>query len=301
MSPGEWVLQIRERRLDLPAFAQHLDELRRRGVRDGVWVDEHLRACVLLYGRAMSAPRRLPPAERLPIYASLMSRPMPRSAKRVLRSLQAHDPLGRMPAWMLFSGSARRSEVEAYIWLWVCYTLADHLVDGELGVEVLPAVLWAQRLIWRCLSHLPDDVKTYLEAHLASFEASLGESDPYAPWKRSSAVAALVAVTSSDREVTYASLLPVLAARQLLDDLHDWRDDLAHSVATLPVHLHGPGDPDPRRYWAEVVPPVCDAIETACTAMPTFFAYEAAAYRDAVWRAQATYALGRMLQGAQAL
>lgn len=300
MTPGEWVLQIRERRLDLPAFAQHLNELRRKGVRDGAWIDESLRAQALLYGRAMSTPCRLPPAHRLPIYTRLMRQPMPRSAKRVLGSLQAHDPLGRMPAWMLYNGCARRSEVEAYVWLWVCYTLADHLVDGELGVEVLPAVLWAQRLIWRCLSHLPEDVKTYLEAHLASFEASLGESDPHAPWKRSSAVAALVAVTSSDREVTYASLLPVLVARQLLDDLHDWRDDLLHGVTTLPVHLHGPGEPDPLRYWGKVVPHVCDAIEAACAAMPPFFAYEAVAYRDAVWRTRATYELGRMLQASQA-
>lgn len=303
MTPSHWVQELRLRTVDLEAFSEHLSCLRKKGTSDGVWTDDQARQEVLLYGKALSVPARLPDACFLPVYEEVARGAMPAAAREVVASLQRHDPYGRIPAWMLYSGSTTQAEVKAYLWLWVCYTLADHLVDGELGSEVVPASLWSQREMWRCLETVPSEAREYFAEHLTVFENVLGDSDPFAPWQRSGPVAALIAVAgweANSPEETCRQVLPVLTARQLLDDLHDWREDLERGVQTLPVHLHGTGAPDAKRYWSEVVPQVCEQIELACAAMSPFFAYEAAQYRDAVWRTRTTYQLAQLLQASPA-
>jgi hypothetical protein len=169
---------------------------------------------------------------------------------------------------------------------WIGYTLLDDIYDGDRGPELLPLALWCVREISEAYESYPSEFRRYVTQTLdsmdeaAAWELTYARSGTVPDWgdlalfARRSFGHALGPLSMLSRigfgpesevfQRLAAYFFHYLIARQLNDDLHDWREDIESGVSTA-VTSHviqgfdGHGD-IAVRFWESTAPHFADRI-----------------------------------------
>lgn len=212
-------------------------------------------------------------------------------AQDTLRRIVDTDGPGRLTGGIRAFATAARWDVDATVldaaedatvFGWAAYTILDDALDGDANaVHALPAATVLLRRVGQAYaSVLPTEFQSVVHRLLDRVDtANAWEAlhargsappsfpdDPSWPGERSIAhalafIAIFVAANGTapdDPRIDHVTdaFLHALAARQIDDDLHDWREDLSKNRWTpINARLFGIGPMErPRAFWEDIAP-----------------------------------------------